>query len=218
MSDATWTPRTERERDAVESVAKIIHAAMREVQPPNATKAWVDGGNAIAQDVARYAAKNILAMFKKPVPAPPTRLREVKVGAWTYRYNNYVLETKCRADGGWARVYHVETSLLPALADLIARPTEPAPDAVVEALVAFYHDKGGEIEEPIQSAAERTATTVRALVRAETEAQPLTVAEHVAALERKKATKHRVEFARVISNSAYVKPGEDILILPPEAP
>jgi hypothetical protein len=181
MSDATWTPRTERERDAKEQVESIL-------QEHNAE--WLAapvGKEALC--IFNKTVATLCAALLPPVPAPPTRLREYK--GVTYRDGGglslpyWMGEKRYRTAA--AVIYHNPPHFTDAdhaaLMDLKANPTENAPDAVVEALVAFYHDKGGEIEEPIQSAAERTAATVRALVRAEGEAPPLTVAEHVAALE-----------------------------------
>jgi hypothetical protein len=217
MSDATWTPRTAREWEAVESVAKVVHAAMREVQPPNATQAWVDGGNAIAQDVARYAAKNILAMFEKPVPAPPTRLREYKGvvfrdGLFYYRSGDSGTVDALTACRYWIGVCATDVDHA-ALMDLKANPTEPSPDAVVEAIRDFWQSTRDANALATTNAAETLAATVRAIVRAEVEgegtptfadtlaaqsfrqhlASKLTVAEHAADGDRLALRQLRLE-------------------------
>ena len=52
-----------------EEIAKIVYDAMREVQPPSvSTKPWVENGNAISQDIARYAARRILTLADSPAP------------------------------------------------------------------------------------------------------------------------------------------------------
>jgi hypothetical protein len=72
------------------------------------------------------------------------------------------------------------------------------------------------------SVIERLAATVRALVRAEVEAQPLTVAEHVAALVGMGCTKYdKVEaFLLKTEKEKWTFPltAPSIIILPPEAP
>jgi hypothetical protein len=200
MSDATWTPRTAREREAVVGLCV------------KAIRAWIRGDHAIA---GKYADALV-----PPVPAPTTRLREYKGVTYRDGYFRYRDGVTGTSEAVVACLWWIEIATdadHAALLDLKDNPTENAPDAVVEALVAFYHDKGGEIEETIQSAAERTAATVRALVRAEVEAQPapaLTVAQHVAALVGMGA---RV-YSNLADDEMRFAGRRDLVLLPPEAP
>jgi len=193
MSAATWTPRTEREREAV--VALCVKAI----------QAWVRGLHAIAE---RYADDVV-----PPVPPTPrpTRLREVKLNGYDdlYRWNNGTLEVKVGNPPYWKKQTHVRTDFLDSVAALRDNPTEPAPDAVVEYIrdMRRQWDVNRDIRKADDAAAE-----LRAIVLSEVDAAA-TVDELVAALVKKGAVRATLNTARIDCRADF----RDCLILHPEA-
>ena len=221
MSDATWTPRTAREREAV---VKIVRAAL--------VRGW-DARNSMpgmpSEDWRGFDSEALLAV--PPVPAPPTRLREVVVGdGMKLRWN---VSLGPRAEyftfGEWREANHTQVVMYSAvLADLRDRPYEPAPDAVVEAIGDAFQVAWDACDAKpshrtwrgFPAEAKSLAATVRALVRAEVEAQPLTVAEHVAALVEAGATVDKWYVRRLGPQGDTAKETRptQVVLLPPEAP
>ena len=61
-------------------------------------------------------------------PTPPRRLREVTLGALTYRCLDGIVQFRSPNTGEWTMSHSVGTEHVRALADLIANPEEPVPD------------------------------------------------------------------------------------------
>ena len=152
MSDATWTPRTAREREAV---VGLCSSAIKEWKSTGIWTSELDAAEAIVP----------------PVSAPATRLREVVVGdGMKLRWN---VSLGPRAEyytfDQWREANHTQILLYAdVIDDLRKRPTEPAPDPVVEAIREWVNTPSIHL---LIEEAERLAATVRALVRAEGEGE-----------------------------------------------
>jgi len=202
MSAATWTPRTEREREAV--VALVRKAQSR---------AW-DASKGIGPDdwQGLVCEPDVLVPYVAITPRP-TRLREYKGVTYDasrplpWRYGESGTSTA-------AHMIHWQSGVFTdadhaALMDLKANPTEPVPDAVVEAIREWRESD----ETHVRGACESFAATVRAIVRGE-----MTQREHVAALEAMgAAVVHGVESLDTAANHYRYPQPRSVMFLPPEA-
>ncbi|MFY7922407.1 MAG: hypothetical protein ACOVSI_08330 [Gemmatimonas sp.] len=189
-------------------------------------------GHAQTYEAGMVAAQRELAALKAPAPR---RLREVTLGALTYRCSDGIVQFRSPNTGEWTMSHSVETEHVRALADLIADPDEPQPVETLEsiikpALIAMYElgwDRHGGSSD---MAAEDLAKEIRAWLATQTntpsdaknvgaaladsEKQTITPEQAVAVLVEKGAEVFYNDCRDTVFGQSRVKQGVYIVILP----